>query len=403
MNNDFQKNVTFGLEDFTFAAHFKIKNNMKKHALKTALALSLLVYLAACSRTQPVATKPASTAAADPVEVPDEYAKTAKPIWANAKDSARIAFYNVENLFDTIDEPMTIDSEYMPNSSLRWTEQRYQAKLKNIAKVVDSLGFPSIMGMVEVENRRVLDDLTATTALKTKNYGVAHFDSPDERGIDCALIYRKSDFIVKNAKPHRVVFPTDRNDRTRDILEVSGLLRGTPVTVFVNHFPSRRGGAEESDGKRNFVAQILKQAVDSVVKADANARIIIMGDMNDEPSDKSLTQGLGAIFWQRDTTPKPIISKNALYNLAAGVKRSGFGSYFFRGEWEVIDQIIVSGSFLDGRSKLVTTDAESVFNADFLTYKDRSGKKLPNRTYTGPTYRGGFSDHFPVYMTVYFK
>jgi predicted extracellular nuclease len=374
---------------------------MKKHGLKT-LSLSIIAAFSlatGCNSPKTVAVKPIA-AAVEPVV---EAVNSALPIWANAKDSARIAFYNVENLFDTIDEPMKIDSEYMPNSSLQWTKKRYEAKLKNIEKVIDSMGFPSIMGMVEVENRRVLNDLTAMPKLKAKNYGIAHFESPDERGIDCALIYNKSDFDVKYAKPHSIVFTEDRGDHTRDILEVSGTLRGTPVTVFVNHFPSRRGGAEVSDPKRMFVAKVLKNAVDSVRKADANAWIIIMGDMNDEPTDKSLTQSLGAIYWKQDVTPRPIVDKNALYNLAAGVKDSGLGSYYYRGEWEVIDQMIVSGAFLDGRSKLVTKDAETIFTADFLTYKDKTGKKLPNRTYTGPIYRGGYSDHFPIFMTVYFK
>jgi predicted extracellular nuclease len=379
---------------------FKNHKKMKKHGLKTLCLFFIAAFLLteSCNSPKTVAVKPVA-----PVETPVEAVNSTLPIWANAKDSTRIAFYNVENLFDTIDEPMKLDSEYMPNSSLQWTKKRYEAKLRNIEKVVDSLGFPSIMGMVEVENRRVLNDLTAMPKLKAKNYGIAHFESPDERGIDCAMIYKKSDFEVKNAKPHRIVFPDEPKDRTRDILEVSGILKGIPVTVFVNHFPSRRGGAEASDGKRNFVAQVLKRAVDSIFKADANARIVIMGDMNDEPSDKSLTQGLGAVYWNRGAMPTPVINKNGLYNLAAGVKESGFGSYFYRGEWEVIDQMIVSGAFLDSRSTLVTTDAENIFNANFLTYKDKSGKQLPNRTYTGPIYRGGYSDHFPIYMTVYFK
>ena len=378
---------------------------MKKHGLKT-LCLSVVAFyclLESCNVPKTVAVNPVPATFETVVKNVPESANSTLPIWKNAKDSTRIAFYNVENLFDTIDEPMTIDSEYMPNSSLQWTRLRYEAKLKNIAKVIDSLGFPSIMGMVEVENRRVLNDLTAMPTLKAKNYGIAHFESPDERGIDCALIYKKADFEVKNAKPHRINFSFDAQDRTRDILEVSGILRGLPVTLFVNHFPSRSGGTAASEPKRIFVAQVLKAAVDSVQKADANARIIIMGDLNDDPDDKSLMEGLKSIYWKNDTIPRPIIDKNALYNLAADVKRSGLGSYYYRGEWEVIDQMIVSGSFLDGRSKLVTTDAENVFNADFLTYKDRTGKKLPNRTYTGPTYRGGYSDHFPIYITVYFK
>jgi predicted extracellular nuclease len=375
---------------------------MKNYGLKTLSQAVIAAFLLveSCSTPKTVATAPV---VAPPVAQVVETVNSTLPVWAGAKDSTRIAFYNVENLFDTIDEPRTIDSEYMPNSSLHWTKQRYEAKLKNISKVIDSLGFPSIMGMVEVENRRVLNDLVAMPNLKSKNYGIAHFDSPDERGIDCALIYKKGDFDVKNAKPHRITFPDDPKDLTRDILEVSGILKGLPVTVFVNHFPSRRGGAEVSDPKRIFVAKTLKHAVDSVKKADANARIIIMGDMNDEPSDKSLTEGLGAIYWKSAAITKPAIDKNSLYNLAAGVKESGLGSYSYKGEWEVIDQMIVSGSFLLSGSKLVTTDEENVFTADFLTYKDRSGKKLPNRTYTGPIYRGGFSDHFPIYMTLYYK
>jgi predicted extracellular nuclease len=378
---------------------------MKKHGLKTLCLLVIAFYciLESCNTPKTVAVNPVQATLETVVKSVPESANSTLPIWKNAKDSARIAFYNVENLFDTIDEPMTIDSEYMPNSSLQWTKKRYEAKLKNIEKVIDSLGFPSIMGMVEVENRRVLNDLTAMPTLKAKNYGIAHFESPDERGIDCALIYKKTDFEVKNAKPHPINFLVDAKDRTRDILEVNGILRGLPVTIFVNHFPSRSGGTAVSEPKRIFVAQVLKAAVDSVLKADANARIIIMGDLNDDPDDKSLMEGLKSIYWKNDTMPRPIVDKNALYNLAADVKRNGLGSYYYRGEWEVIDQMIVSGSLLDGRSKLVTTDAENVFNADFLTYKDRTGKKLPNRTYTGPTYRGGYSDHFPIYITVYFK
>ena len=378
---------------------------MKKLNVKGLFIVFAVAFIAlnGCSKPKTVATQPVTQPTTQPVETTEERGISTKPIWANAKDSARIAFYNVENLFDTIDEPMTIDSEYMPNSSLKWNQQRYDAKLKNTAKVIEEMGFPSVMGLVEVENRRVLNDLTTKTALKAQNYGIAHFESPDERGIDCALIYKKADFTVKSAKPHRIEFLTDKADRTRDILEVNGILRGVAVTVFVNHWPSRSGGAKESEPKRIYVGQVLRRAVDSLFKTDANARVIVMGDLNDDPNDKSVLEGLKAIYWNRDTLPKPVIDKNAIYNLAAGVKRSGNGSYYYKGEWEVIDQMMVSGSFLDGRSKLVTTDAETIFNADFLTYKDRSGRKLPNRTYTGPVYRGGFSDHFPVYLMVYFK
>ena len=326
----------------------------------------------------------------------------------DAKDSFRLAFYNVENLFDTIDSPNTLDSEYMPNSSLKWQTQRYFAKQKNIARVVEAMNFPAIMGMAEVENRRVLEDLIAQPALASKNYGIVHFESPDERGIDVAMIYRKSEFEVKKQKTHGIKFP-NIDDKTRDILEVSGLLMGHPdkvgrggieLTVFVNHFPSRRGGAEESEPNRIYVASVLRKAVDSLFQKNPNARIVIMGDFNDEPNNNSLTKTLGAAEWQRETAKD--VPSAALYNLGAAIQRRGEGTEYYRG-WDVLDQIIVSGTFLDARSKATTKDEETVFNPDFIIFKDKAGNRLPNRTYTGPIYRGGFSDHFPVFINIYVK
>ncbi|MBL7818800.1 MAG: hypothetical protein JNL70_27625 [Saprospiraceae bacterium] len=331
-------------------------------------------------------------------ETPQDYSRPLS--FENVKDSFRLAFYNVENLFDTIDEPQKIDSEYMPNSSLKWNTQRYFAKQKNIAKVIEGMGFPTVLGMAEVENRRVLEDLVAQPTLSAKNYGIAHFESPDERGIDVAMIYRKGEFEIKKQKTHNIKF-SNFSDKTRDILEVNGILRGgIELTVFVNHFPSRRGGADTSEPKRIYVASVLRKAVDSIFQKNPNANIVIMGDFNDEPSNKSLNQTLGAIEWQRETAKS--LSNNALYNLGAAIERRGEGTEYYRG-WDVLDQIIVSGSFLDARSKVVTKDEETVFNADLVIFKDRNGQRLPNRTYTGPIYRGGFSDHFAVYIPIYVK
>ena len=315
-------------------------------------------------------------------------------------DSFRIGFYNVENLFDINDDPVKIDSEYLPTSRIQWTIERYEKKLQNIAKVVDALN-PTILGMTEVENDLVLQDLVNQSLIKSKNYGFVHFESPDERGIDVALIYKKADFTVKNKEFHRINFPNS-NDKTRDILQVDGVILGQNISVFVNHFPSRRGGAEASEDKRIFVAQMLKKAVDAAMKKDKNTHVIIMGDLNDDPSDKSLTEGLEAKQWDRNTSNELIV--NGLYNLASGVKRDGLGSYYYQKNWEVIDQIIVSGNLLAENSTLVTQDQESIFKEDFITYLEKkSGLRLPNRTYTGPIYRGGFSDHFPVYVSVFLK
>jgi predicted extracellular nuclease len=270
--------------------------------------------------------------------------------------------------------------------------------LANITKVIEGMGFPSILGMCEIENRKVLEDLVNQPLIKANNYNIAHFDSPDERGIDVAMIYKKGDFDVKNMKYHRTKFYND-NDKTRDILEVSGILRGQPLTVFVNHWPSKSGGAAESEPKRVFVAEQLKGVIDALVKKDKNSQVVIMGDLNDEPNNISLTQGLGAIEWNGSNT----LISNDLYNLASLIQKAELGSYYYKKHWETIDQIIVSGNFLSKNSTLVT-DKQQVFNAEFLTYLDKStGIRAPNRTYTGPIYRGGYSDHFPVFIQVYLK
>jgi predicted extracellular nuclease len=369
--------------------------NVKKYLLPFGFCLlsvcfSLFLLESCDSAKKPIVVKETT--------VPQDFSRPLS--FQDAKDSFRLAFYNVENLFDTIDEPMKIDSEYMPNSSLKWNTQRYFAKQKNIAKVIEAMNFPTILGMTEVENRRVLEDLIAQPALSTKNYGIVHFESPDERGIDVAMIYRKTEFEVKQQKTLPIKFPTD-NDKTRDILEVSGILRGgIDVTVFVNHFPSRRGGETESEPKRIFVASVLRKAVDDLFKKDPNARVVIMGDFNDYPNNASLNKTLGAAEWQRETAKE--LPSAALYNLGAAIQRRGEGTEYYKG-WGVLDQIIVSGSLLDSRSKATTRDEETVFNPDLVVFKDRAGNRLPNRTYTGPIYRGGFSDHFPVFIPIYVK
>jgi predicted extracellular nuclease len=369
--------------------------NVKKYLLRfgvclLSLGFSLFLFDSCDTAKKPVVVKETA--------MPIDFSRPLS--FQGAKDSFRLAFYNVENLFDTIDAPNSIDSEYMPTSKLKWNTERYFAKQKNIARVIEGMNFPTILGLAEVENRRVLEDLVAQPALSSKSYGIIHFESPDERGIDVAMIYRTGEFEVKKQKTHAIKFPND-NDKTRDILEVSGILRGgIEVTVFVNHFPSRSGGEVESEPKRVFVASVLRQAVDALLLKDPNARIVIMGDFNDYPSNNSMTKSLGALEWQRDIAKT--LPAAALYNLGAPIQRRGEGTEYYKG-WCVLDQIIVSGSLLDGRSKVTTHDEETVFNPDFMTFKDKTGNRLPNRTYTGPVYRGGFSDHFPVYISLFVK
>lgn len=355
------------------------------------IPLSIFVFTCCTKKVGTVSTKSIDAPVAEAVKQP----------LTLTGDSLRIAFYNVENLFDIYDDPITQDSEYLPTSKLQWTQERYDKKLGSIAKVIEGMGFPSILGMAEIENRKVLEDLVNQPIIKANNYNIAHFESPDERGIDVAMIYKKGDFDVKNMKYHRIKFVTD-NDKTRDILEVSGILRGSPLTVFVNHWPSKSGGAVESEPKRVHVANQLKGIVDALFQKDKNMQVVIMGDLNDEPTDISLRQSLKAIEWT-NSNEQSLVSTD-LYNLASGVKKKNLGSYYYKKSWETIDQIIVSGNFLSQKSTLVTGNEQQIFNADFLTYLDKStGIKAPNRTYTGPIYRGGYSDHFPVFIQVYLK
>lgn len=304
----------------------------------------------------------------------------------------RIGFYNVENLFDTEDDPVKIDSEYLPTSRLRWTEERYQTKQNNIAQVIKSMSFPSLLGLTEIENDKVLQDLVSQSFMSRENYGFIHFESPDERGIDVALLFKKADFTVKNSQFIRIKLP-HTTDKTRDILQVTGILRGQPLTVFVNHFPSRRGDKGDSEDKRIYVAQQLRKAVDDVQAKDDKMGIIIMGDFNDDPTDISMSETLGAKPWTQDATIEALF----LYNLAASIDKNTEGSLYYRG-WSVFDQIIVSANLMDKTDK-----TETIFKKDFMVYKDKNGNELPNRTYTGPIYRGGYSDHFPVYVDMYLK
>ncbi len=312
------------------------------------------------------------------------------------KDSMKIAFYNTENLFDTIDDPQKDDAEFLPNGKMKWTADRYQTKLSHIEQVAEAMDFPVVMGFCEIENRLVLEDLLKQPKMKMQGYEIAHFDSPDERGIDVGLIYKKAVFSLKNSKPHRVSLVS--GDKTRDILEVSGTLANQNVHIFVNHWPSRRGGQVESDDKRMTAAKTLKIVVDSIQKNVKNSYIIAMGDLNDEPIDKSLTEGLGA---KDPSVYKRFLSKN-LYNMSFPVKKRGEGSYYYQKSYTMIDQIVISGNFLQTTSPLKSNYEEGILRANFLYYTDKkTGESFPNRTYTGEKYRGGYSDHLPVYLTIY--
>ena len=309
----------------------------------------------------------------------------------------RLMFYNVENLFDTLDEPDKDDNDFLPEGAMRWTPGRYQNKLNNIAKVITSAGewdTPALVGLCEVENEKVINDLTKYSPLRKANYRYVVTNSPDTRGIDVALLYQRDKFRYLSHKNYTIKFPYNSRKYTRDILHITGQVSTQDtLDVFVCHFPSRRAGESESEADRIFVASVLKAKSDSLIKIRKNACIVIMGDFNDEPSNRSISQTLKA-----QPVSKDIVSHN-LYNLFSSFeKRKNTGSYKFQRDWNMLDQIIVSGNLIIGdRSIKVLPNTANIFSRDFMLTDDKTnGGKRPKKTYHGRRHEGGYSDHFPV-------
>lgn len=329
------------------------------------------------------------------------------PTWAQKKNAKpqhlSVAFYNVENLFDTEDDPTIQDEEYLPTSELKWDAERYAAKLKALSRVIDTLGSapgttsgPDVLGMCEVENRRVLEDLIKTDLLKAKGYAIVHKNSPDRRGIDVALIYKPAAFKPFRMRWYPVLDAADTAFRTRDILLVSGTVavgkKTDTLHVFVNHFPSRRGG-ESSEGKRALVAGIVRTAMDSILTRNAKAKFLAMGDLNDEPTDKSLQEVL-----RSGAKPAAAWSQGYLYNTMWDLKAAKKGTHYYRGEFSMLDQILVSEGLAQGSGLSVGDNLSGIYNPIWIQQTDEKYKGAPNRTFVGKRYFGGFSDHFPVFL-----
>ncbi|MFH0760028.1 MAG: endonuclease/exonuclease/phosphatase family protein [Bacteroidota bacterium] len=316
----------------------------------------------------------------------------------------RIMFYNVENLFDTVDDPLTDDSEFLPESQKEWTEVRYHDKLEKIAQVIIDLGgdtLPVLVGFCEIENHGTLDDLLAVSGLAGLDYRIVHRDSPDKRGIDVGLLYRSRYFSLIRSDFIPILFPIDTAVRTRDILYANGILGGKDtIHLFVNHWPSRSSGEVESRPLRLYVAQTIKERVDSILLIDPQAAIVITGDFNDEPEDLSVVTGLQALL----TCTNPI--REQLYDLtpSIGSEEPG-GTYKYKGTWNLLDHMVVSGTLLDTtRTYYVRPGDLKVFSAGYLLEEDKEymGER-PFRTYLGPYYHGGYSDHLPVYLDIHYR
>lgn len=327
--------------------------------------------------------------------------------WAQSNDSQDkrymvlgVAFYNLENLFDTINNNGKYDLEFSPEGAKKWDSEKYHAKLNNMAQAIASLATevtplgPAIIGVSEIENRSVLDDLVKNEQIKEWQLQVIHHNSPDRRGIDVGLLYNPYYFEPLHVTNHTLVIDGDSTFRTRDQMCVTGLLSGEKVSVIVNHWPSRLGGEQRSSHLREAAAALSKHIADSVWNVDPNQAVIIMGDLNDDPFNKSCSKILGA------KKERKKVDEHGFFNPFWKTLDKGIGSLAYRGVWNLFDQIIISGNTLGGEQTGLNYLSHRVHNKDFLTQQDGKYRGYPLRTFSGVKFLNGYSDHYPT--IVYF-
>ena len=332
-----------------------------------------------------------------------------------------VAFYNFENLFDTINDPVTNDEEWTPSGLQRWTSTKYRHKLQNLARVLSEIGSsenpdsPTFIGGSEIENRGVLEDLIKQPKLINKDYGIIHFDSPDKRGIDVALLYQKKQFqptsfsniplyVYRNDTKSKEIAKIESDEKTDDILQISaqnhriytrdqllvtGFLDGEEINIIVNHWPSRSGGEKKTSPFREAAGALNRKIIDSLQRINPNAKVITLGDLNDGPYNRSVKIALGAKAKKGDVLPLGI------YNPFEEMAKNGMGTIAFRDAWDIFDQIMVSGSLLKLDKSSFSYWKAGIYNKPFLIQTSGQYKGYPLRH--SPT-EIGFSDHFPVYI-----
>jgi len=300
-----------------------------------------------------------------------------------------VAFYNLENLFDTKNDPNKLDDDFTPKGKLHWTYKRYKQKIKKMSRVIAQLGTdqskhkPALVGIVEIENATVLEDLVHAKALEKEHYSYVHHESPDERGIDVALLYKKEFFKLLSHKTYPLLLENSegKRDYTRDVLHVTGNLNDELTHVIVNHWPSRRKGSTTIN-KRLKAATLVRSIALEILEKDANAKIIIMGDFNDGPKSESIQY----------------LVQNTFYNAMVRLLDIGKGTTAYKKKWNLFDQIIFTKNYLKPSSNIHVFKYAKIFDKDFLKVYKGKLKGSPFRTYIRHWYQGGFSDHFPVYI-----
>ncbi|MDE3125443.1 MAG: endonuclease/exonuclease/phosphatase [Bacteroidota bacterium] len=320
----------------------------------------------------------------------------------NIYKTATIVFYNVENFYDTTPSKIYDDASFTPNGERKYTSDIYTKKLNNIATVFADITnsstenkviLPAIIGVAEIENATVLNDITNHPKLRSANYSFVHYDSRDNRGIDVALIYQPSYFKVLQSKALQIWLPEKSkfSRYTRDILWVEGWLDGELVDIYVNHWPSRYGGSKVSETARYVAAQKLKNHIDSILQLDLKRKIIVMGDFNDNPTNKSIAKFLGA-------TEK--VGGMDLYNPFYMLYKKGVGTLAFQDAWALFDQIMLSQNWMNKKQDGFFYYKSGIYDHALLTENIGKYKGYPMRTWNGLQFRNGYSDHYPVYLTL---
>lgn len=318
----------------------------------------------------------------------------------------KVVFYNLENLFDTINDPDTRDEEFLPDGAKKWNTYKYTTKLSNMERVLFDLAaqdkcFPVVIGVSEVENRLVLEDLASQPKLAHGNYRIVHYDSPDARGVDCAFFYRPDVFKLEGSKAEKFKLPSMPNFRTRDFITMWGTIEGEPFFFVVGHWPSRLGGKEASAFKRNAAAKQCREIADSVRKINPATKVVIMGDFNDDATDKSVTEIMGAKANIKQ------LEEGDLYCPYINMLKAGYGTLAYQDSWNLFDIMVVSENLATGSTgslKLQKANGSkfygNIFRREYMIQKEGQYKGYPLRSFVGNNFQNGYADHFPVYIYI---
>lgn len=313
---------------------------------------------------------------------------------------AVIGFYNLENFYDTVDNPAVNDEEFTPSGPKNYNGTIYKDKVEHLATVISQMGTernadgPAILGVAEIENDTVLNDLIHHKLLEKRKYSIVHYDSKDARGVDVAMLYNPRYFTVEASDKLFVQLPGGSKDAyfTRDILWVKGKLDGETIHIYVNHWPSRSGGEERSAPARNAAAQVCRNHMDSILKTEPDAKFIVMGDLNDDPVNESVEKIIGARGDIKSVKP------GGMYNPWTKLYKDGIGTLAYQDAWGLFDQIMISYPWLNKEQEGFFFWQQHIFNREYMVENVGRYKGYPMRTWDGNRYRGGYSDHFPTYI-----